>query len=44
MLDKLKNTKFIDIYNSYGTKIEGNEQLLKIYKKNNKDNITISEY
>lgn len=44
MLDKLKNIKFIDIYNTYGFKIEGNEQLFKIYKKNNNNNITMSEY
>lgn len=33
MLNKLKTTKFIDLYNSYGSIIDGTTQLLKIYKK-----------
>ena len=33
MLNKLKTTKFIDLYNTYGYIIDGTTQLLKIYKK-----------
>ena len=43
MLDNLKTIKFIDLYNSYGTQIEGNEQLYKIYKKQ-KSSITVNEF
>ena len=43
MLDKLKITKFIDLYTTYGSNIEGNDQLYKIYKKLNLD-ITVNEF
>ena len=44
MIDKLKTTKFIDVYNQLKNRISNIEQLYKIYKKNPDPNISLNEY